>query len=135
MARQVRRVAVVGAGTMGALIAAHFANVGVPSFLLDVPPAEVTPAEAARGLTLESPQVRNRLVTEVFERAKALKPSPFFLPENAGLITLGNTADDLAWLAEADWIIEAVVERLPVKREVLAAIEQHRRPGTLVTSN
>lgn len=131
----IRKAAVVGAGTMGAQIAAHLANVGIPCFLLDVPPSELAPPEAARGLSLDSAQVRNRLVTEAFARAKALKPSPFFVEENARLITLGNTADHLFWLAEADWIIEAVVERPPVKREVLALIEAHRRPGTLVTSN
>jgi 3-hydroxyacyl-CoA dehydrogenase len=135
MSFPVRRVAVVGAGTMGAQIAAHFANVGIPGFLLDQPPTELNPEEASRGLTLAAPPVRNRIVTEAFNRAKALKPSPFFTAAGAGLVTLGNTADHLPWLAEADWIIEAVVERLPVKREVLATIEAHRRPGALVSSN
>src|SRR4051812_20133702 len=135
MSRTIRRAAVVGAGTMGAQIAAHLANVGVPCHLLDVAPSELTAAEGAKGLTLDAPQVRNRIVRDAFERARALKPSPFFLPEYADRITLGNTADHLERLAEADWIIEAVVERMPVKREILAAIDRHRRPGTLVTSN
>lgn len=135
MSHLIRRVAVVGAGTMGAQIAAHFTNVGVPALLLDRPADELTPAEAEKGLTLESPAVRNRIVREAFERAKKLRPSPFFVPENAARVELGNTADDMHRLAEADWIIEAVVERLPVKREVLAAIDTHRRPGTLVTTN
>lgn len=135
MSHTIRRVAVIGAGTMGAQIAAHFANVGVPALLLDVAPRELTPAEQAKGLTLESPAVRNRLVREGLERAKALRPSPFFEPEVAERITIGNTSDDLPRLAEADWIIEAVVERMPVKREILAAVDRHRRPGTLVSSN
>jgi len=135
MTRTIRTAAVVGAGTMGAQIAAHLANVGVACHLLDVPPTELTPAEAGKALPLDHPQVRNRIVTEAFARAKTLKPAPFFSARNAELITLGNTADHLERLREADWIIEAVVERLPVKREILAAVDAHRRPGSLVTSN
>ena len=135
MQRMIRRAAVVGAGTMGAQIAAHLANVGLQVDLLDLPPADLTPAEAERGLSLTDPEVANRPVTEQFRRAMALKPSPLFVPSGAEQIRLGNTRDHLSRLAEADWVIEAVVERLPIKREVLAAIESHRRPGTLVSSN
>ncbi len=135
MPDEIRRVAAVGAGTMGAQIAAHLANVGIPCDLLDQSSQELTDADAVRGLSLDSPAVRNRTVVEAFDRMKALKPSPFFVPENAALIRLGNTADHLDRLSEADWIIEAVVERLGVKQEVLARIESHRRPGAWVTSN
>ena len=135
MALDIGRVAVVGAGTMGAQIAAHFANVGIPACLLDRAPGELTPAEAARGWSLVEPEVGNRIVREAFQRAKALKPSPFFQARNAERITLGNMRDHRGMLAEADWVIEAVLERLDVKQGVLAEIEAAVRPGTIVTSN
>lgn len=135
MSFSIRRVAVVGAGTMGAQIAAHCANVGLACDLLDVAPSTLTEKEAAAGRSLTDQQVANRLVSEAFERMKALRPSPLFLPRVADQIRLGNTRDHLDRLREADWIVEAVVERLPVKHEMLAAIEAHRRPGALVSSN
>ncbi|MBM3947461.1 MAG: 3-hydroxyacyl-CoA dehydrogenase family protein, partial [SAR202 cluster bacterium] len=135
MSFTIRRVAIVGAGTMGAQIAAHCANVGLQCDLLDIAPEQLTEREAAAGLTLEHPRVANRPVTEAFDRMRALRPSPFTLPALADRIRLGNTRDHLERLQEADWIVEAVVERLPIKRAVLQRIEAHRRPGTLVSSN
>src|SRR5687767_9028867 len=117
------RVAVVGAGTMGAQIAAHLANCGLPAYLLDILPAELTPEEQKRGLTLESPAVRSRVARAGLERVRGLRPSPFYDPAAEARITCGNTTDHGAWLAEADWIVEAVVERLEVKRAVHAWIE------------
>jgi 3-hydroxyacyl-CoA dehydrogenase len=131
----IRRAAVVGAGTMGAQIAAHLADCGIPSLLLDVVPAELTPEEAARGLTLADRAVRDRPARAGLERAKGLKPSPFTLPENAAWITFGNMADDAPRLAEADWVVEAVIESLEAKRQVHALIEQHLRPDALVSTN
>jgi len=135
MVRHIGSAAVVGAGTMGAQIAAHFANVGIPVVLLDRAPDTLTPEEESKGLSLTEPRGRNRIVREAFERARALKPSPFFVARNAERITLGNTSDDMGRLAEADWIVEAVVERMDVKRGVLRQIEAHARPDAYVTSN
>jgi 3-hydroxyacyl-CoA dehydrogenase len=131
----IRRVAVVGAGTMGAQIAAHLANCGIPSLLLDVVPGELTAEEAARGLTLADRAVRDRPARAGLERVKGLRPSPFTLSENAAWITCGNVADDAARLAEVDWVVEAVIENLEAKRKVHALIEQHLRPDALVSTN
>jgi 3-hydroxyacyl-CoA dehydrogenase len=109
-----RSVAVLGAGTMGAQIAAHFANAGVPVVLLDV-----TAAAAREGL----------------KRARALKPDPFFTADAAALITTGGFDSDLARIADVDWILEAVVEQIDIKRSLLERVESVRRPGTIVTSN
>jgi 3-hydroxyacyl-CoA dehydrogenase len=133
--RQISRAAVVGAGTMGAAIAAHLANAGRTVLLLDAVPGELTPAEQARGLTLQSPQVRNRLSLAGLERVKNARPPALFTPETALLITCGNVEDDLSKVAEADWIVEAVTERPDVKRALYERIETVRRPGTIVTSN
>ena len=134
--RQIKRVAVVGAGTMGAQIAAHIANVGIPCDLLDIPPAELTLEERANGLTLDSPTVRNRIAQSALDRMKSAKTrSPFYVPDAAELIRVGNFHDHTEWLADADWIIEAVVENLDVKKQVHGQIDRHRRRGALVSSN
>ncbi|MGE5245261.1 MAG: 3-hydroxyacyl-CoA dehydrogenase NAD-binding domain-containing protein [Betaproteobacteria bacterium] len=106
--------AVLGAGTMGAQIAAHLANAGIPTLLLDL-----TAAVARQG----------------FDRARALKPDPFFTPDAAGLVTLGGFDADLGRVASADWIVEAIVERLDLKRALLERIDAVRTPGTIVSSN
>src|SRR5262249_10730840 len=113
---RIEKAAVLGAGTMGAQIAAHLANAGVPTLLLDIAPRELTPEEQAKGLTLESPQVRNRIARNGLEAAKNAKPAAFFTPDNAALVTVGNFDDDLAQLKSSDLIIEAVVENLDIKR-------------------
>jgi len=120
---------------MGARIAAHLANAGVPCYLLDIRPADLTAEEAARKLTADAPEVRNRVVRSGLEAAKKARPAAFFSPETARLITIGNFDDNLGWCAEADWIIEAVAENLDVKRKIFERVEQHRHPGTLVTTN
>jgi len=135
MKLRIEKVAVLGAGTMGARIAAHLANAGVPTYLLDIVPGELTPLEKKKGLTLEHPDVRNRIVRAGLDAARKARPAAFFTPDRARLITLGNFEDNLAWCAEVDWIIEAVAENLEIKRGLLARVEQHRRPGTLVTTN
>ena len=134
--RQIKRVAVVGAGTMGAQIAAHIANVGIPCDLLDIPPPELNDEERADHLTLDSPAVRNRIAQSALDRMEGAKTrSPFYVPDAAALIRVGNFHDHAEWLADADWIIEAVVENLDVKKQVHGRIDQHRRRGTLVSSN
>ncbi len=120
---------------MGARIAAHMANAGVPCYLLDIAPAELTAEEKARGLTLQHPDVRNRIVRAGLEAARKARPAAFFTADRARLITSGNFEDNLAWCGEADWIIEAVAENLEIKRRLLERVEPHRRPGTLVTTN
>src|SRR6201988_882355 len=135
MKRRIEKVAVLGAGTMGARIAAHLANAGIPCFLLDIVPAELNADEKRKGLTLESPAVRNRIVLAGLEAAKKSRPAAFFTPETARLVTPGNLEDNLAWCGQADWIIEAVAENLEIKRKLFERVEGVRKPGTIVTSN
>ena len=120
---------------MGARIAAHVANAGIPCFLLDIVPAELNADEKRKGLTLESPAVRNRIVLAGLEAAKRSRPAAFFTPETARLVTPGNLEDNLAWCGQADWIIEAVAENLEIKRKLFERVEGVRKPGTIVTSN
>ncbi|HEU4497537.1 MAG TPA: 3-hydroxyacyl-CoA dehydrogenase NAD-binding domain-containing protein, partial [Flavobacterium sp.] len=135
MKRLIKKVAVVGSGIMGSGIACHFANIGVEVLLLDIAPRELTEAEQKRGLSLESRAVRNRLVNEHLANALKSKPSPIYSQKFASRIATGNTTDDLAKISEADWIIEVVVERLDIKKQVFEQIEKFRKPGTLITSN
>ena len=132
---RIEKAAVLGAGTMGAQIAAHLANAGVPTLLLDIPPRELTPEEQKKGLTLESPQVRGRIARAGLEAAVKAKPAAFFTPEFASLVTPGNFDDDLAKIKDCDLIIEAVVENLEIKRSLFEKIDQHRRPGSFIASN
>jgi 3-hydroxyacyl-CoA dehydrogenase len=135
MKRRIEKVAVLGAGTMGARIAAHFANAGIPCYLLDIVPAELNADEAKKGLTLESPAVRNRIVMAGLEGAKKAKPAAFFTAETARLVTPGNFEDNIGWCGDVDWIIEAVAENLEIKRKLFTQVEAVRKPGTIVTSN
>ncbi|MCB5983614.1 3-hydroxyacyl-CoA dehydrogenase family protein, partial [Flavobacterium psychrophilum] len=135
MKRIIKKVAVIGSGIMGSGIACHFANIGVEVLLLDIVPRELTDAEAKKGLTLESKIVRNRVVNEHLANSLKSKPSPIYSQKFASRITTGNTTDDMAKIANVDWIIEVVVERLDIKKLVFEQIEKFRKPGTLVTSN
>jgi len=135
MKRRIEKAAVLGAGTMGARISAHFANAGIPCYLLDIVPPELNVEEKRKGLTLESPAVRNRIVMAGLEGAKKSKPAAFFTAETVRLVTPGNLEDNLGWCADADWIIEVVAENLEIKRNLLTRVEAVRKPGTIVTSN
>jgi 3-hydroxyacyl-CoA dehydrogenase len=135
MNRSIDRAAVIGAGTMGAAIAAHLANAGVPTLLLDIAPTELLPDEHKKGMTLNDKAVRNRVVREGFERIRKLQPPSFMGQAAEKLVRLGNLADDLDQLAEVDWIIEAVVENLEVKRRLMAQIDAVRKPGSIITTN
>ncbi|GEP52394.1 3-hydroxyacyl-CoA dehydrogenase [Flavobacterium noncentrifugens] len=135
MKRIIKKVAVVGSGIMGSGIACHFANIGVEVLLLDIVPRELTEIETKKGLTLENKMVRNRIVNDHLANALKSKPSPIYHEKFASRITTGNTTDDLHKIADCDWIIEVVVERLDIKKQVFEQIEKHRKPGTLITSN
>jgi 3-hydroxyacyl-CoA dehydrogenase len=132
---RIEKAAVLGAGTMGAQIAAHLANAGVPTILLDIAPRELTAEEQVRGLTLESKEVRNRIARTGLEAAKKAKPAAFFTPDKASLVSIGNFEDDLPKLKDCDLIIEAVVENLEIKRGLFELVEQHRRPASIIGSN
>jgi 3-hydroxyacyl-CoA dehydrogenase len=121
--KRIHKIAVLGAGTMGARIAAHFANGGIPSYLLDVVPADADGA------------ARNKIAAAGLDAAKKAKPAAFMDSSLARLVTIGNFDDDLKKLADVDWIIEAVVENLDIKRALLKKVEAIRKPGTIVTTN
>ncbi|MCL7749036.1 3-hydroxyacyl-CoA dehydrogenase/enoyl-CoA hydratase family protein [Halalkalibacter alkaliphilus] len=135
MTRHIRKVAVIGSGVMGSGIAAHLANVGIPSLLLDVVPNEVTPQEEARGLTLEDKVVRNRFSTTAIQKLAKQKPAPLSSKAKASYIEAGNLEDDLPRLQEVDWIIEVIVENLTIKQQLLKKVDEARKPGTIVSSN
>jgi 3-hydroxyacyl-CoA dehydrogenase len=132
---RIEKAAVLGAGTMGAQIAAHLANAGVPVVLLDIAPRELTAEEEARGLKLESREVRNRIARAGLEAAKKARPAAFFTADVASLVSVGNFDDDMARLKDCDLIIEAVVENLEIKRGLYERVEEHRRAGSIVASN
>jgi len=135
MTERIKKVAVIGAGTMGGGIAAHCANAGMQVVLLDMAPTELTTEEQAKGLTLDSKVVRNRIVNLLFDRVKKSRPAALFTPERAEQITIGNLTDDLGMIADADWIVEVIVEQLEPKRALMERIEQARKPGSIVSSN
>lgn len=120
---------------MGATIAAHLANAGVPTLLLDIAPHELTADEEAKGLTLESPEVKNRIARSGVEGLNKTRPAAFMLGDNAKLISIGNFTDDMAKLKDCDLVIEAVVENLEIKHKVFAEVEKNRKPGSVVASN
>lgn len=131
----ISRVAVLGAGTMGAGIAAHCANVGLQVSLLDIAPDRLTPEEQQRGLTLESPVVRNRIVKVGYDRMAKSRPASLANADAGKLIRIGNFADNFAWVGEADWIVEVIVERAGPKQALMARIEETRQPGSVISSN
>src|SRR5690554_2307507 len=135
MRRTISKVAVLGSGVMGSRIACHFANIGVQVLLLDMVPNALLPAEEAQGLSLGSTHVRNRIVNQSLESAIKSNPSPLFTKRKRQLIQTGNFDDHMKGIADADWIIEVVVERLDIKQQVFEKVEEHRTPGTMITSN
>lgn len=133
--RQINRVAVLGAGVMGATIAAHLANAGLEILLLDIVPKELDKQEEAKGLTLDSPDVRNRIAQSGLQGLLKMKPAPFYLKEYASQIQVGNLEDDLGKLKTCDWIIEVVVEYMPIKLDLLQKIVPNLAPGAILTTN
>ncbi|MEM7031498.1 MAG: 3-hydroxyacyl-CoA dehydrogenase/enoyl-CoA hydratase family protein [Chloroflexota bacterium] len=135
MHQKIKSVAVIGAGTMGAGIAAHVANAGIPAVLLDIVPTSLTPQEEAKGLTLDHPQVRNRIVQAGFGRARNARPPSFMNPAAERLVTLGNVEDDFHLIADADWVVEAIIEKTEPKQAMMARIEATAKPEAIITTN
>jgi len=135
MKRSINKVAVLGSGIMGSRIACHFANIGVEVLLLDIAPKELTPEEQAKGLTLDKPAVKNRIVNTALQTAVKTNPSPVYSKKVLNKIKTGNFDDDMSKIAGFDWVIEVVVENLDIKKKVFEQVEQFRKPGTLITSN
>ncbi len=135
MAHSIDRVAVIGSGTMGGALAAHFANAGIAVYLLDIVPNQLTPDEEKKKLTLAHPAVRNRIVNAGMEAIKKSKPAALFTPQTIDRITPGNLEDNFDWVRQADWILEVIVENLEVKRQLMARIDAVRKPDSIVTTN
>ncbi len=135
LVRQIQKAAVLGSGVMGSGIAAHLANIGIPTLLLDIVPRELTEDEKKKGLTLEDPQVRNRISQGNLQKLLKQKPAPLTSKKNIALIQAGNFEDDMKRLNEVDWIIEVVVENLDIKKKVFEQVDQYRKPGSIVSSN
>ena len=135
MNRTIRKVAVLGSGIMGSRIACHFANIGTDVLLLDIAPKELTEEEKKKGLTLDHPVVKNRIVQSSFDATLKANPAPLFSKKFASRVKPGNFTDDMARIRNYDWIIEVVVENLDIKKKIYEEVEKYRTPGTLVTSN
>jgi 3-hydroxyacyl-CoA dehydrogenase len=133
--RRINKVAVIGSGIMGSGIACHFANIGVKVLLLDIVPFEINEKEKKQGLTLNDKAVRNRLVNDSLAQSVKSRPSPLYHKNFLERISTGNLDDDISLVKDMDWIIEVVVERLDIKKQVFDKLEQYRTPGTLITSN
>lgn len=133
--RIIRKVAVLGSGVMGSRIALHFAGAGLQVLLLDIVPGSLTEAESAKNLTLEHPAVKNRIVNEAFQSAIKSNPSPVYTKDLVKRVRTGNFTDNMPEIKDYDWVIEVVVERLDIKQQIFAQVDQYRKPGTLVTSN
>jgi 3-hydroxyacyl-CoA dehydrogenase len=135
MKRVIKKVAVLGSGVMGSRIACHFANIGVPVLLLDIAPKELTADEEKKGLKLDAPAVKNRIVNSALQATVVANPSPLYRKSEVSRITTGNFDDNLKDIATCDWVIEVVVERLDIKKSLYERIEQFRKKDTLITSN
>ena len=129
MNRSIKKIAVLGSGVMGSRIACHFANIGVQVLLLDIVPRDLSDEDK------QNPKLRNKIVNDALTFALKSKPSPIYDKDSAKLIATGNFEDDMSKIAEVDWIIEVVVERLDIKKIIFDQVEKYRKPGTLITSN
>jgi 3-hydroxyacyl-CoA dehydrogenase len=132
---KIHTAVVVGAGTMGAALAAHLANVGVPVTLLDIVPNKLKPEEEAAKLTLKDKVVRNRIVNEGWDRCLKARPANLMSSDLATLVKLGNLEDDFDTIARADWIVEAIVENLKIKQDLMTRIDAVRKPEAIITTN
>src|SRR5690625_2731866 len=135
MKQSIKRAAVLGSGVMGAGIAAHLANVGIPTLMLDIVPKELTEKEKQKGYTLDDKAVRNRIAEENKKALLKQNPSPITTKKSLNLIEVGNMEDDMEKIGDVDWIIEVVVENLDVKKKVFAEVDKYRKAGSIVSSN
>jgi 3-hydroxyacyl-CoA dehydrogenase len=135
MKRTIKKVAILGSGVMGSRIACHFANIGVQVLLLDIVPKEPNEEELKKGFSLSDKPVRNRIVNAALESTLKAKPASLYDGSFISRITTGNFDDDLPKIKDYDWVMEVVVERLDIKQSLFEKVEQHRKPGTLITSN
>jgi 3-hydroxyacyl-CoA dehydrogenase len=135
MKRNITKVAVLGSGIMGSRIACHFANIGLDVLLLDIVPGSLNEQEVKNGQTVNDKVVRNRIVNDSLQTAIKSNPSPIYSPDFASRIRTGNFDDDLPKIHECDWIIEAIVENLDIKKQLFEKAEKYRKAGTLITSN
>jgi 3-hydroxyacyl-CoA dehydrogenase len=135
MQRKIRKVAVLGAGVMGAQIACHFVNIGLEVLLLDMPPKELNTDEEKAGLSLEHPKVRNRIVSQLLAKTLKINPAPLYLKSFAQRISIGNFDDDLSRIQDCDWVVEVIIENLGIKQKLYTRIEEFRKPASLITSN
>ncbi|NVN89471.1 MAG: enoyl-CoA hydratase/isomerase family protein [Desulfuromonadales bacterium] len=134
--RQINKVAVLGAGVMGATIAAHLANAGIPVVLLDMAPKELNAAEKSAGLTIDDPKVRNRIAAAGLEGLKKMKPAPFFLPDYAGYIETGNFEDNMEELRQCDWVVEVVTENMAIKKQLFTdKVAPNLKEGAILSTN
>src|SRR5208283_2142925 len=134
--KQINKAAVLGAGVMGATIAAHLANAGIPVLLLDIVPGELNDAEKKAGLSLSDPIVRNRIAASGLEGLKKMKPAAFFVPGYASYIEVGNFEDDIIKLRECDWVIEVVVENMAIKKKLFTEkVVPNLKEEAILTTN
>jgi 3-hydroxyacyl-CoA dehydrogenase len=133
--RIIKKAAVLGSGVMGSRIACHFANIGLDVLLLDIVPRELNDAEKAKGLTINDKAVRNRIVNDSLNFAIKSNPSPIYSKSFVSRIKTGNFDDNMKEIADCDWVIEVVVERLDIKKTVFENVEKFRKKGSLITSN
>ncbi len=135
MKRAIKKVTVLGSGIMGSRIACHFANIGVEVLLLDISPKELMDAEKQKGLSLDSLGVKNRIVNDALQATLKANPSSIYKKAFASRIRTGNFNDNMKDIAASDWILEAVIENIDIKRSVFTEVEKYRKLGTLITSN
>jgi len=135
MPYEIKRAAILGAGVMGAAIAAHLTNCGIECVLLDIVPFDLTDADKAKGWTKESSAWRNSFAQRGLDGALRSRPASFFTAKNASMVRVGNFEDHLKWLASVDWVIEAVVENLKIKQDLFAKVEKIVGPDCIVSSN
>lgn len=135
MTYKIHKAVVIGAGTMGAALAAHLANAGIPVTLLDIVPSKLTPDEESKGLGLDDPSVRNRIVNAGLQAAIKSRPASFFSQNLASLVTTGNLNDDFDVIRRADWVIEAIIENLKIKQNLMARIDEIRPDNCIVSTN
>jgi 3-hydroxyacyl-CoA dehydrogenase len=135
MSYEIKKAAVLGAGVMGATIAAHLTNAGIECYLLDIIPFELTEDDKKKGLTEKSPEWRNRFAANGLAGVTKSKPASFYTKKNASMIKIGNFEDNLNWLSDVDWVCEVVVENLKIKQDLFAKVEKVVKPTCIVSTN